>query len=176
MSDRPLLFDLAWQFAALSLMSIGGIIAVVPEMHAAIVERHQWMAAQDFVTLFALAQAAPGPNVIVVTLIGWRVAGALGAMVATVAVSTPSFLIAYGASRLWRRVNGRAWYRVCERGMAPVTIGLILSSGLLLSQVAVDRWGSLAIIALTVLSLLKWRNSPLIALGCAALAGLAGLA
>lgn len=176
MNERPVLFDLAWQFAALALMSIGGIIAVVPEMHAAVVERHQWMAAQDFVTLFALAQAAPGPNVIVVTLIGWRVAGGLGALVATVAVSTPSFLITYGASRIWRSVSGKVWYRVCERGMAPVTIGLILSSGLLLSTVAIDHWGSLAITVLTVLSLLKWRNSPLIALALAALAGLAGFA
>lgn len=175
MSDRPVLFDLSWQFAALSLMSIGGIIAVVPEMHAAVVERHQWMAAQDFVTLFALAQAAPGPNVIVVTLIGWRVAGGLGALIATVAVSTPSFLITYTASRVWRSVNGRVWYRVCERGMAPVTIGLILSSGLLLSRVAVEHWGALAVTALTVLALLKWRNSPLVALACSALAGLAGL-
>lgn len=174
MSERPILLDLALQFMALSLMSIGGIIAVVPEMHAAVVESHRWMTSQDFVTLFALAQAAPGPNVIVVTLIGWRVAGAVGALVATLAVSFPSFVIAYAASRLWSRVNAREWYRICERGMAPVTIGLILSSGLLLTNVAVDHWGSLVITVLTVLALLKWRNSPLIALGCAAVAGLAG--
>jgi len=174
MNERSVLVDLAIQFTALSLMSIGGIIAVVPEMHAAVVETHRWMSSQDFVTLFALAQAAPGPNLIVVTLIGWRVAGAAGALVATVAVSLPSFIIAYSASRLWSRVNARSWYRICERGMAPVTIGLILSSALLLSKVAVDHWGSLAVTALTVVSLLRWRNSPLIALGLAAAAGLAG--
>lgn len=175
MNDRSVFFDLTWQFAALSLMSIGGIIAAVPEMQAAVVERHHWMTSQDFVTLFALAQATPGPNAIVVSLIGWHVAGGLGALTAMVAVTTPSFLITYAASHLWRNVKERAWYRICERGMAPVTIGLIISSGLLLSRVAVDHWGSLAVTALTVLALLKWRNSPLIALACSALAGLAGL-
>lgn len=175
MSERSVLADLAVQFIGLSLMSIGGIIAVVPEMHAAVVNNHGWMSSQDFVTLFALAQAAPGPNVIVVTLIGWRVAGLAGAVVSTIAVSLPSFVIAYSASRLWSRLNARAWYRVCERGMAPVTIGLICSSALLLTHVAVDHWGSMVVTALTVVSLLKWRNSPLIALGFAAAAGWAGL-
>jgi chromate transporter len=174
MNERSVLTDLAVQFALLSLMSIGGIIAVVPEMHAAVVETHNWMSSTDFVTLFALAQAAPGPNVIVVTLIGWKVAGALGALVATLAVSTPSFLIAYTASRFWSHFNALDWYRLFERGIAPVTIGLILSSGLLLTNVATNSWSSLIVTALTVASLLRWRNSPLIALGCAALAGLAG--
>ena len=174
MNERSVLVDLAIQFIGLSLMSIGGIISVVPEMHAAVVQTHGWMSSQDFVTLFALAQAAPGPNVIVVTLIGWRVAGLPGALVATLAVAFPSFVIAYTASKLWSRMNARAWYKICERGMAPVTIGLICSSALLLTDVAVDHWGSLVVTVLTTVSLLRWRNSPLIALGCAAVAGAAG--
>lgn len=175
MNERSVFVDLTLQFAVLSLMSIGGIIAVVPEMHAAVVETHRWMSSTDFVTLFALAQAAPGPNVIVVTLIGWRVAGASGALVATLAVSAPSFAMAYTASRFSTRFNRLNWYRLAERGIAPVTIGLVLSSGVLLSDVATHGWASLAITALTVAAVLKWRNSPLIALAAAALAGLVGL-
>jgi chromate transporter len=174
MTDRGVLLDLAMQFAFLSIMAFGGIIAVVPEMHVAVVEQRHWMSSELFVTLFALAQAAPGPNVIVVTLVGWQVAGGAGALVATVAVSAPSFILAYTASRLWSWINALNWYRLFERGIAPVTIGLVLSTGLLLADVAGRSWTGIAVTVLTVAATLRWQNSPLIVLGCAALAGLAG--
>ena len=175
MNDRGVLGELAVQFALLSLMAFGGIIAVIPEMHKAVVDSHHWMSSPTFVTLFALAQAAPGPNVIVVALIGWNVAGGLGALVSMLAVSTPPFLITYTAARYVDRVRGRDWYRLAERGIAPVTVGLVLSSGLLLGGVAAVDWQAIGITALTAAAVLRWKGSPLIALGLAALAGLAGL-
>lgn len=175
MNERSVLIDLFLQFAFLSCIAIGGIIAVVPEMHTAVVERHQWMTSQTFVTLFALSQAAPGPNVIVVTLVGWKVAGAAGAAVATFAAAAPSFAMAYAASKIWRRVRTLDWYRLFERGIAPVTIGLVLSSGVLLAEVAVTNAVAALLTLGTGAAVLRWRNSPLIALAIAAMAGFLGL-
>ena len=75
--------ELAGVFGQLSLVSVGGINAVLPELKRQVVERHGWMSAADFAALYALAQAAPGPNMLVSTLIGWHVAGIAGALAAT---------------------------------------------------------------------------------------------
>ena len=99
----------------------------------------------------------------------------LAPLVSMLAVSTPPFLITYAAARYVDRVRGRDWYRLVERGIAPVTVGLILSSGLLLGGVAAVDWQAIAITALTALTVLRWKASSLIALGLAAVAGLSGL-
>lgn len=156
-------------------MAVGGVIAVVPEMHKTVVDIHQWMSSEAFATAWALAQAAPGPGVIVVTLIGWHVAGAVGAIVATVAVCTPSFVITYGISRLWSRYSHHEWYKVFERGIVPITVGLILSGGVVLTTAAASSWATYGVVAATVAFGLLSRASPLIALAAAAVIGLLGL-
>ena len=93
-----------WQlllgFGAISLVSVGGGIAVLPEMHRMVVDVHGWMSDADFARRFALAQAAPGPNVLVVGLFGWHVGGILGMLTASAAMTVPTSLIAFGFSRL----------------------------------------------------------------------------
>ena len=79
-----ILLSLLASFSLFSLMAVGGAITLIPEMHYYVVESHHWMTGQEFAALFAIAQAAPGPNVLVVSLIGWKVAGLAGALVATV--------------------------------------------------------------------------------------------
>ncbi len=123
---------IALQFLLLSLLAVGGVNAVTPEIHRQVVEVRHWMTGREFAELFAVAQATPGPNMLLSTVIGWRVGGVLGAVVATVCMCGPSSLIVYGVSRVWDRFKGRPWRTVIQAGMAPVVCGLIGSSGYLL--------------------------------------------
>jgi chromate transporter len=90
---------LALLFGQLSLLAVGGVNTVLPEMQRQVVQVHRWMKPGEFAALFALAQAAPGPNMLVSTLIGWRVAGLPGALVATLSLYGPSSLLTFVASR-----------------------------------------------------------------------------
>ncbi len=103
MSGAGVLVGLALVFAQLSLLAFGGTNSVLPEMQRLVVTSHHWLDARDFAAMFALAQAAPGPNMMVVSLIGWRVGGLSGALVATVAVSLPSSALTYLVSGAWHR-------------------------------------------------------------------------
>jgi chromate transporter len=164
-------WQLALGFGAISLVSVGGGIAVLPEMHRLVVEVHGWMDSADFARRFALAQAAPGPNVLVVGLFGWHVAGLAGMLVATLAMTLPTSIMAFGFSRLRTRLAGRFWLRVIERGLVPVAVGLIGASGLILAQGTATGWIP---VALTVASaLFVWRTdySPLWVLGAGAVVG-----
>lgn len=166
-----ILWQLAIGFLSISLIAVGGGIAVVPEMNRLAVEVHGWMSDARFAQLFALAQAAPGPNVLVVGLIGWQVAGLAGMLVATAAMTVPAGLLAFGFFRLRSRLAGRSGLRLMERGLVPIAVGLILASGLILGQAAASGWVA---VALTVgSSLFVWRtdHSPLWVLGAGAVAG-----
>ena len=166
---------LALDFALLSLLAVGGVVTIIPEMHRAVVEVNGWMSSEAFATFFALAQAAPGPNVMVVTLIGWHVAGPAGALVATTAMLAPAAALTYGASKVWARWNQFAWYRTFERGLVPVTVGLILAGGWLLASAAAASTVSYLVTAGTAAFVLFTRANPLFALAIAAALGLAGL-
>jgi chromate transporter len=163
--DGDILWQLASGFAAISMIAVGGGIAVVPEMNRLVVDVHGWMSNERFAQLFALAQAAPGPNVLVVGLIGWHVAGLTGMLVATLAVTGPSGLFAYGFSRMRARLAGAAWLRVIERGLVPVAIGLIFSSGVVLAQAAAQaaavKWLAVGLSAGSALFVWRSERSPL---------------
>jgi chromate transporter len=170
-----LFWQIAVGFGAISLVSVGGGIAVLPELHRLVVEVHGWMDSADFARRFALAQAAPGPNILVVGLFGWHVAGVLGMLTAVLAMTLPTSFMAFGFSRLRARLAGRAWLRVIERGLVPIAVGLIGASGLILAQGTATGWLP---VALTVAStLFVWRTdySPLWVLGAGAVVGLAFL-
>ena len=126
---NELLQQLGTTFAWLSLLQFGGTNAVVPEMHRQAVDVFHWMDAQTFANLFALAQLAPGPNVMIVSLIGWHVAGFAGLLVATVAMTGPPCLLAFGMSRLMQRAGQSRWLVIIKDGLVPLAIGMILASG-----------------------------------------------
>src|SRR5690349_606553 len=110
---------LAGHFALLSLVAVGGANVVVPDIHRFVVESQGWMSGPEFAQLFAIAQAATGPNVIVVTLIGWQVAGLAGALVATAAMTGPTCLLTYGVSRVWDRFRDKPWRKAVQTGLVP---------------------------------------------------------
>jgi chromate transporter len=174
MNERSVLGELFAQFALIALISIGGIIAVIPEMKLAVV-RHGWMDERTFVNLFALAQAAPGPNVVIVALVGWHVAGGLGALVAMLGVATPNFIVTYLASQGWSRLSSLGWIKLVERGVAPVTIGLVGATGLLVGKTAASGPTGWLLIGATALFVAVTRTSPHLVLALGAVAGLLGL-
>lgn len=165
---------LAWQFALLSLVAFGGANAVMPEIHRQAVDLHGWTTERQFTDFFAIAQAAPGPNVLIVTLLGWQTAGLPGAIVTTLAMCGPSSLLAFGTARLWERFREARWRRVVQIGVVPVTVGLIAASAFVLARIADTRL-SLTLITLGTAALAHWTKiHPLWAIGAAAVAGALG--
>src|SRR5690242_13966055 len=97
---------LAFVFAPLSLMAFGGSNAVIPDIAHQTVAVHHWMSGREFADFFALSRATPGPGSMLTALIGWKVAGLPGALVATLGLYVPSAVLVYGAARLWGRWRG----------------------------------------------------------------------
>ncbi|MBV9655447.1 MAG: chromate transporter [Acetobacteraceae bacterium] len=126
-----------WQicavFGAASLLSFGGGNAIVPQLQLQTVVEHQWLTAVQFADSFAIAQVAPGPSVLLVTLLGYHVAGFAGALLATVAMILPAAILVAIMSRVWTIGEHSHWHVAVERGLAPVAIGLIAASGIVIA-------------------------------------------
>jgi chromate transporter len=138
--DQNPLVGLITTFALLSLLAIGGANAAVPEMHRIAVDVHHWMTEKQFADTFAIAQLSPGPNVLIVTLIGYAVAGVAGAVGATVAMCVPTALLAYVVSRRLSRSSASRWPAVIQAALVPLSIGLMAASGLVVAQAADKTW------------------------------------
>ena len=172
---NPLLVELALQFLVLSLLSIGGANSIIPEMHLRAVDIEHWMTDAEFSQLFALSQAAPGPNVLIVSLIGWKVAGVAGAVVSMLAMCAPSAVLTYQVARAWDRFRHAPLRIAIERGLAPATVGLILSSGYVLTRTTDHSVAAYAVTGTTLLLALTTRLHPLWVLAAAASLGAFGL-
>jgi chromate transporter len=150
-----ILISLALIFSQLSLLAFGGGNTILPEMQRQVVQVHHWMSAADFSALFALGQAAPGPNLMVVTLVGWHVAGWMGVVVTTIAKFGPSSLLTVIALGVWECFKDRPWRAVVQAGIFPMTVGLMASSPALITYASVHSWmlgaitGTTALIAST---------------------------
>jgi chromate transporter len=173
--DLPVLWTLTVHFAALSLLAVGGANAVIPEMHRQAVELSGWMTDRQFADLFAIAQVAPGPNIIIVTLLGYHVAGIAGGLVATAAMCIPSCLFAYGAERTWQHFQHARWRIVLQAGMVPISVGLIAASALIVAMAA-DNSIAAAIVTVATAGIAYFtRIHPLWVFALAASLGYAGL-
>jgi chromate transporter len=172
--NEETLVQLALDFSILSLMAVGGAVTVLPEMHRSIVDVHGWMSGAQFAELFALAQASPGPNILVVSLVGWKVAGLAGALVATAAMCVPSCVLTFTASGIWQRFRGARWLTALQDGLVPVTVGLIVAGGYLITLSADHSIVAFAITAVTAFTVLTTRIHPLWLFAAAGLIGLAG--
>ena len=170
------LASLALVFAQLSLLAFGGANTIIPDMQRQVVEVHHWFGPAEFAALFALAQAAPGPNMMVVSLIGWNVAGIPGALVATLAVAGPSSVLTYLVAGAWYRFKDAPWRKAIQRGLMPVTAGLLMASAALLLHATAIDWVTMAVIVVTAGLFLFTRLHPLLVLGGAALVGALGVA
>ena len=128
-----ILVELALYFALLSCIAFGGLPAVVPEMQRLVVDVKGWASADDFIHLFAIAQAAPGPNILFASLVGWKVAGLAGAVVALASICGPAAVISWWVSDLWERYKEAPWRVALQRAIAPLVVALILSGGFVIA-------------------------------------------
>ena len=147
--DGGIYLTLAGYFALMSLFAIGGANGAIPEMHRLAVDVKGWMTDRQFADMFALAQVTPGPNVIIVTLIGYHVAGLGGALVTTLAMCGPACIFAGVVSSVWDRFKDAKWRIAVQAGLLPVSIGLIAASSLIVVRAASTSW---TLIALTAVS------------------------
>jgi len=166
---------LALHFALLSLLSIGGISSILPDMQRYVVEANHWLSGTQFADAWALGQAAPGPNVMFVTLLGWQLAGWTGAVTATLAIISPPILLTLAVTRLNANKADAPLGRAIRGGMGPIAIGLTLSSGWILARSSDHSWPAAALTLLTVALMLRTRLNPLWLILAGAIAGMAGI-
>jgi len=164
------LAQLAGAFALLSLLAVGGGAAVLPEMKETVVGQHHWLTDTQFVHVYSLGQVAPGPNMLMVQIIGDRVAGTKGALVALVAFFLPASILTFATGKLWDRLGDWPWRESIQRGLAPISIGLMLAGTITIARIAVTDPRTIAL-AIAVTAILLWRkiNPAYLILGSAVL-------
>ena len=170
---------LSVHFAMLSLAAIGGgVIMLAPDMHRYVVEAHHWITAEQFAAAYAIAQAAPGPNMLFVTLVGWQVAGWAGALGATVAIIVPPALLTFVVTRVSSgRGIGRVGHlgRAVRNGLAPLSIGFLFAGGWVLLDATEAGWRALLLVILTIVVVLRTNWNPLWLIIAGAAVGVVGL-
>ena len=167
-----LLLRLAETFALLSLVAVGGANAAVPEIRRTVVDHWHWMTDATFTQLFAISQAAPGPNILLVSLVGWRLAGLVGLLVCTVAMNLPSSALAFAGGRAWSAWSHSPWIGRLQRALVPIAVGLITASGWVMARTSNGAMAGWAITALVAAFVLFNKRSPMWALVAAAAVGI----
>jgi chromate transporter len=172
-ADFALLFG---HFTLLSLLAIGGAITTAPDMQRFVVGRQGWLGDAQFSASVALAQAAPGPNVLFVAVIGYNVGGLAGVLATMVGTLLPSSLLTLHATRWGERQRESRVLRAFTAGLAPLTLGLLVATSWILFEPAAHRLGSAALAAVTLAIMLRTKCNPLVPIGIGALAGALGYA
>jgi chromate transporter len=175
MNSLGKIWTLIWTFALMSLFAVGGANSAIPEMHRIAVDINHWMTDRQFADVFAISQLSPGPNVLIVTLIGYSVAGVLGALAATLAMCGPTALLAYYVSRLMARSSTSRWPAIIQAALVPLSIGLMAASALILAQTSDNSSMALLITIVAALLATATRLSPLWMMVVGGLLGFAGV-
>lgn len=174
--------SLVSMFGMLSLLSIGGGNTVLPEMHLQAVSGHHWLTNGQFADIFSISQAAPGPSILIVSLVGYAaglkaagvLGGLIGGVIATVAMILPAALLMYLVTVSWKRAEKSKWRVAVEKGFAPLTVGLILATSLVMSRAADHDWRAYLITAVATVIFVRTETNPLIVVGAAAVLGYLG--
>lgn len=162
-------------FGGASLMSIGGGNSVVPEIELQAVDTYHWLTRGQFADLFALAQAAPGPSILIVTLVGYTAAGVPGAILATVAMVLPAAVLVLLFARFWGRAKRSQWGSAFEHGLAPIAVGLIAASGIIVARGADHSLAQYTLTALATVVFCTTKVNPILIVALAGLVGWLGL-
>ena len=175
--------QLAAMFGSLSLLSIGGGNAILPEMHLDAVRVHHWMTNSQFADVFSISQAAPGPSILIVTLVGYGaglsvggvIGGIIGGLVATVAMIMPAASLMYVITLFWQKAQKSRLRHAVEKGFAPLTVGLILATSLVMSRAADHDWRAYLLTGVCTLIFVFTKTNPLIVVAAAGLIGYFGV-
>lgn len=169
-------------FASLSLMSIGGGNTVLPEMHLRAVSGHHWLTDSQFADIFSISQAAPGPSILIVALVGYAAGlhvtgvtgGLAGGIIATAAMVLPAALLMYLVTLSWQKAQKSKLRVAVEKGFAPLTVGLVLATSLVMSRAADHDWRAYSMTAVATVVFLRTKANPLLVVGAAAALGYFG--
>ena len=159
----------------MSLFAVGGANSAIPEMHRVAVDVRHWMDDKQFADLFAISQLSPGPNVLIVTLIGYAVAGIAGALVATLAMCGPTAVLAYYVSRLVAAIQPIALASDHPDGAGSLSIGLMGASSLILARTSDQNWIAFLTTAIAAILAFATRLNPFWMLAAGGILGFAGL-
>lgn len=179
-------FSLFFHYMSLSLLAIGGAITTAPDMHRYLVDQQHWLSDAQFNASIAIAQAAPGPNVLFIALLGWNVGlnaggmltGLLGVFVAMLGILIPSTTLTYMAAQWGHRNRELRAVRAFKQGMAPIVVALLIATGWILAESngpSIQHWPVWLLTALTALVVWRSKIHLLWLLGAGALLGWFGL-
>ena len=174
--DSDVLLQLFLHFGMLSLLAIGGAITTAPDMQRYVVGEHGWLSDAQFTSSVAIAQAAPGPNVLFVAVVGWNIAGLAGVAATLAGSLLPSAVLALSATRFGDARRNSRGMRAFTAGLAPLTLGLLLATGWILTEPVCHSLGAMLLVPFTVLTMLKTRISPIWLVAVGALFGALSLA
>jgi chromate transporter len=172
--------QLALMFGTLSLLSIGGGNAILPEMHLKAVKGEHWLTDNQFADMFSISQAAPGPSILIVTLVGYSAGlsvdgsvptGIIGGIIATIAMITPAAILVYVLTLFWQKAQKSRLRFAVEKGFAPLTVGLIAATSLVMSRAADHDWRAYLLTAICTLIFVFTKTNPLIVVLAAAAIG-----
>jgi len=173
MSPRALI-QVFLLFSSLSIMSIGGGNTVLPEMHRKAVDSYGWLTDKQFADVFTISQSAPGPSILIVTLIGYKAAGVVGAIVATIAMMLPAGALVYFVTRVWQKAEKSPVRKAIEKGFAPLTVGLVLASAWVMGQAADHDYRAWILTAACTGIFVTTKLNPLIIVSLAGIIGWMG--
>ena len=174
-SNANPIWALVLTFGWMSLFAVGGANSAVPEMHRIAVDVQHWMTDKQFADVFAISQLSPGPNVLIVTLIGYSVAGVAGALAATLAMCGPTAILAYYVSGLLQRSSHSRWPAIIQGALVPLSIGLMAASCLILARTADQSWMAVLITVIAAALAFATRLNPIWMLAAGGILGFAGV-
>jgi chromate transport protein ChrA len=176
LAKLALLLTISSIFLRIGAVTFGGGFVMVPLIEAEVVQEHGWLTHREFVEAFALGQVTPGPVLVTATFIGYRVAGTLGALVATVSIFLPSLVLTIVAGSSLRRFRANRQVQAFLRGVTPAVVGLLVAAAWSTGRAGIHTWIGLMIALVAAAMLLRFRPNPfLVMLGAAALRFLVGL-
>ena len=157
MRDDPLI-ALIIVIAPLSLLAIGGASAIYAPLQHQSVDVYKWVTGREFLELFAIARVTPGPGSMLTTLIGWKVAGLAGALVATLALYIPCSVLCFAVARTWNRYRGTKWHTALANGLRPIGAGLMIAGGVAILRIEDSGWLGW-VVAFATVGVLLWHET-----------------
>jgi chromate transporter len=170
--NAGLVWQLTLSFLGVAFLSIGGASALIPEFYRQVVDVHAWMSSTDFAHTVALAQIAPGPNMLIVSLIGWKVAGIAGLLACTLAIVGPPSVLAFAVGRMTEKLGEKKWLSAVKKALAPCVVGLTLASGLITARAADNDWIGVVLTLGAAAFMYFLRRNPLWVIGAGAFVGI----
>jgi chromate transporter len=162
MSDPSAPIALSAHLALVSSISFGGFPTVLPDVRNFVVVTHGWMTDQEFANFFAIAQSIPGPNMILMmSFVGWKVWGFPGAVASAFATFGPPCAMYFAGYRLWDRFRHAPWQRIVSLGLVPVTMGIVIASGIVIARAADTGWGTAVLTLVALAIMLATRLNPM---------------